>query len=56
MELVHMPPPSSEPMVSLPNEDYLIHHGGKVLVVSQDGVKAVVGLPLEGTPFGGNGV
>ena len=54
--LVHVPLPSSKPMVSLSNKEHLAHHGGKVIVISQEGVEAVVGLPLEVTPFGENDV
>ena len=54
MELVHVPPQSNEPMVSLLDEEHLVHQGGKVLVVSQEGVKMRIGLLLEVTPRGRN--
>ena len=56
MELVHVPPPSNDPMVSLPDKKHLAHEGGKIVVVSQEGVEALVCLPSEVTPFEGNGL
>ena len=56
MELVHVPPSSSKPKVSLLDKEHLAHQGGKVLVVSQKGVEALVGLPPKVTPFGGDGL